>query len=277
MSPLLQLKGNFNLGAILQSFPADTACGPSGLRVQHLLEAGEATLTVPLNTVLRQVVNLLLRDDCPSEVAPFLAGATLTALRKGPSDVRPIAAGEVLRRLVSKCACSQVQSKAKAFLEPSQFGVAFPAGRERVIHHTLEQDWEKEDFIVLKVDMANAFNSVSRGAVLEECHRHFSELLPWAKTVYAQHPQLWHSMGTLLSQTGVQHSDPLGPLLFSLIIATLIPLLDPANELYLHAWYLDDGLLCGPRSVILRAIETLRQATPWTGLEMKSEKCELYS
>ena len=79
--PLLQLKGDFNLGAILQSFPADTACGPSGLRVQHLLEAGEATLTVPLNTVLRQVVNLLLRDDCPSEVAPFLAGATLAALR----------------------------------------------------------------------------------------------------------------------------------------------------------------------------------------------------
>ena len=41
--------------------------------------------------------------------------------------------------------------------------------------------------------------------------------------------------------------------------------------------YLDDGLLCGSRAVALRAIETLRQAIPWTGLSLKLEKCELHS
>ena len=276
----LQLSNEFNLEAVLHSFPADTACGPSGLRVQHLLEANEASLMMPLTTILRQVVNLLLRGDCPSEVAPFLAGANLTALRKGEQDVRPIAAGEVLRRLASKCACLKVQAKAKDFFKPSQFGVACPAGREKIIHRArfiVEQHWHDADFVILKVDMANAFNTVHRGAVLGECHRHFPELLSWVKTAYRQHPKLWHTMGTLSSQTGVQQGDPLGPLLFSLVIASLVPRLDPSNKLLLHAWYLDDGLLCGPSAVILRAIKTLREATSWTGLSLKLEKCELFS
>ena len=51
--------------------------------------------------------------------------------------------------------------------------------------------------------MANAFNIVSRQAVVDSCHKFISELLPWVQTCYGQHPHLWHSMGHVLSQTGV--------------------------------------------------------------------------
>ena len=38
------LPPDFDIMAILHTFPKDTACGPSGLRIQHLIEAAEVTL-----------------------------------------------------------------------------------------------------------------------------------------------------------------------------------------------------------------------------------------
>ena len=63
--------------------------------------------------------------------------------------------------------------------------------------------------------MSNAFNFVSRQALLEECAVHFPELLPWVGWCYGSHPTLWHPLGQLSSETGVQQGDPLGPLLLS--------------------------------------------------------------
>ena len=41
-----------------------------------------------------------------------------------PLDVRPIAVGETLRRLASKCICAIVKNKASEFFSPFQLGVA---------------------------------------------------------------------------------------------------------------------------------------------------------
>ena len=46
------------------------------------------------------------------------------------------------------------------------------------------------DFAVLKIDLHNAFNLISRQAILDECAVRFPELLPWAAWCYGQH----HSM-----------------------------------------------------------------------------------
>ena len=61
-------------------------------------------------SLLRQVINLLITGKVPAALAPYLAGGNLTALMKLKElgwDVRPIAVGEVLRRLAGKCACAE--------------------------------------------------------------------------------------------------------------------------------------------------------------------------
>ena len=57
-APLL-LPPDSDLKAILLSFPKGTACGPSGLCIQHLIEVA-GILQSPICAVLRDIVNLLL-------------------------------------------------------------------------------------------------------------------------------------------------------------------------------------------------------------------------
>ena len=102
-----------------------------------------------------------------------------------------------------------------------------------------------------KIDLTNAFNMVSRQALLEECATHFPELFPWVSWCYGQHPTLWHPMGVLSSELGVQRGDPLGPLLFSLVLHKLIRTIiedTECSQLLLNLWYLDDGVLSGTKS-----------------------------
>ena len=95
----LQLPSGYNMYKLLKSFITATACGPSGMRVQHILDAMKATLPLSLQTTLCHVVDMLLAGQAPACLAPLIAGGYLTALLKIKDsgwDARPIAVGEVL-------------------------------------------------------------------------------------------------------------------------------------------------------------------------------------
>ena len=137
-------------------------------------------------------------------------------------------------------------------------GVACSFGAEKIAHGLracIENHWLDDDFVVLKVDMKNAFNMVSRQALLSECSTHFPELLTWASWCYSQHPIPWHPLGRLRSEQGVQQGDPLGflpgsehPGFKNHIQWSLCRLVLPCLV------HLDDGVLAGPRSAVLRAL-----------------------
>jgi hypothetical protein len=137
--------------------------------------------------------------------------------------------------------------------------------------------WNDEDFVVLKVDMRNAFNMISRQAVLDECSKHFPELLPWVAWCYKAHPQLWHALGRFVSAAGVQQGDPIGPLLFAVALNRLIVTINAIEGIKHNLWYLDDGLICGTRQAIMDCLQAILSAQFWTGLEVNMKKCELFS
>eukprot|EP00731_Ephydatia_muelleri_P017009 Em0010g107a len=185
--------------------------------------------------------------------------------------------------LKGKCLCAVQKSKASEFFAPFQFGVACPAGAEKVIHglrHCIEEHWEEEDFVVLKIDMCNAFNLVSRQALLDECALHFPDLLPWASWCYGQQPLLQHPLGTVTSEVGVQQGDPLGPMFFCLVLHKLVSAIamdEDASRLLFHAGYQDDGVVAGPKQSVLRALYIIQELGPPLGLVINPSKCEVYS
>ena len=112
----------------LRSFPRDSAAGPSGLRAQHMMDA---LAPAHRGTVLEQLaaaVQVAVRGEALEAVAPHMAGATLLGLVTDGGGVRPIAVGEVFRRLVGKVLCKAVREAAREYFEPVQVGVGMPLG-----------------------------------------------------------------------------------------------------------------------------------------------------
>ena len=57
-------------------------------------------------------------------------------------------------------------------------------------------------------------------------------------------------MGIISSETGVQQGDPLGPMFFCLVlhkVATAYATDDVCSSLLFHKWYIDDGVVAGPK------------------------------
>ena len=133
---------------------------------------------------------------------------------------------------------------------------------------------------LLKIDFKNAFNLVSRQAVLDECAKRFPSILPFVSWCYLQRPILRHRLGPFWSCSGVQQGDPLGPFLFSLVLQVLVAEIESSprcTNLEIHEWYLDDGILFGPASEVAAALEIIGESGRNLGLQLNLAKCELFS
>ena len=111
-------------------------------------------------------------------LASFLAGATLTAPHK-KDDIRPLAVGEVWRRLTAKCLCDAYKQQAGSYFFPLQIGVGQRLGTEvglETARQWYDRNKNNPNAIFVKIDFANAFNCVDRQAFLEQCRHHFPGL-----------------------------------------------------------------------------------------------------
>ena len=155
---------------------------------------------------MTEFVRFLTASNAPLEVAPHLAGATLHALPKPAGDLRPIAVGEVWRRLVSKCLCRALQEFRTA-LWPLQVGVAVPSGAEAAVHTArqwMQRNTGHADKLFLKVDFQSAFNTVDRAALLRQIRLRLPGLAPWAEWCYDHHSRLLFHGEAVSSELRVQ-------------------------------------------------------------------------
>jgi len=99
-----------------------SAAGPSGLRPSHLRDICNAASNSDVCSALCKVINFLLMGKCCDNSRKWIFGAKLTALKKkGGSDVRPIACGDVIRRVIGKFICFKLSEQFKDYLSPFQY------------------------------------------------------------------------------------------------------------------------------------------------------------
>ena len=164
----------------LDEFTLGTACGFSALRLEHLLQCREADTTGQFLVVLADLCQLLAEGRVGLDIQPFLGGASLSALVKKCGGIRPVAVGEIIRRLVSKALLNEVRDAIAPVLGPQQFGVGAKGGSQRV-GHLMRRLWQRRNgdpnFCVWKGEFSNAFNAGKRQKILEAV-KAYSKMLP---------------------------------------------------------------------------------------------------
>jgi hypothetical protein len=166
------------LRQVINRLPKRSAPGPSGWTFEHIQAVAQST-PEGMDAVL-SFVNTVLRGDAP-ECAEFRA-SRLIALFKKPHGsalehgVRPIAIGEVWARLVSMCAMAACPDTVPA-LAPLQVGVGVKGGAHVLGHAVRAGTLAHPDDVTLQLEFKNAFNSLSRKAMLKAVAARAPQLL----------------------------------------------------------------------------------------------------
>ena len=171
---------------------------------------------------LLALLDLIIEGKIPDDVLAVLYGATLTGIGKKSGGIRPIAVGNVYRRLAAKIICQRLKSDVSSKLRPVQLGFEVRGGAEAIIHTVRDFISHEHDCkLVMKLDFVNAFNTVRRDVLLDTVNRELS--------VYSRFIWQCHRTASVLnfgdyrisSEMGLHQGDPLGPVLFSLVILPL--------------------------------------------------------
>jgi hypothetical protein len=122
--------------------------------------------------------------------------AYLLAMTKPSGIVHSIVVGKTLYRLTSRVSCFQFCNAFATHFSPHQFEVVIKGGCETIVHNIrctldLHTDW-----VVLKLNVANAFNLVLRGVIFQEfrvAYGDIMQLIPFVHAFYAFEFPLFYS------------------------------------------------------------------------------------
>ena len=275
----------------IKSFDRLSTAGPLGLAPATLLdmvECGDAG-----NRLLEVFADFYTswlsgsETDFPSSLRSIFFGARLVALEKGKGttsssgnvDVRPIAVGTTLRRVGSKILFQR--ENWEDLVEQHQLGVGVKGGAEIAVHGMrmllqkicLHEDMK--DYVSLSLDFKNAFNNVLRSVMLGLIKKHHPNIYPWVVLGYGEHSKLFYGSSVIMSRCGVQQGDPLGPALFSVVVAEFNRKICEKFPGLNNVWYLDDGSYVGPKQKVFELLKWIFNNSRSYGLILNQKKTTL--
>ena len=139
---------------------------------------------------------------------------------------------------MSKVGAFLVGPSLRSYFDGLQFGVGVSGGGEAILHalNRLVEDLGSDvGLSMLLVDFRNAFNMVDHGTMLREVRLQCPALSRWVEFCYSSPARLYYGEHDLWSCQGVQQGDPLGPLLFALVLHPLVCRIRDSFDLCLHA------------------------------------------
>ena len=210
----------------------------------------------------------------PDDLEAFTA-ARLIPLDKKPG-VRPIAVGEVHRRIICRAVMRIVEHDVLLATAPLQLCVGVPSACEGAVHAMRRMYGNDETEAILMVDASNAFNSLNRIAAL---HNVQSLCPPLARVFLNTYGKPIHLVvsggGEVLSREGTCQGDPLAMAIYAVSTVPLIRRLSDACPDVHQAWYADDDSAAGLVAHLRPYWDTIKAAGPGFGYYPNAAKTVL--
>ena len=267
----------FDLYKAIMSFPNGSAADPDKIVPQilkDLVSKSNGSAGINFLKSLTKLINLFGDCKIPEPLKPVFFGAKLIALIKIDGGLRPIAIGNTLRRIASKCAGSKALSERQNFFGNLRVGCGAKRGAEIAAHsfRNLTERYDKPKCTVLLIlDFKKAFNSLNRETMLNHVYSNRPQLYNYTHCAYGKLSYLFYGSSVIMSEDGTQQGDPEAPPLFAETIHTLVKQL----ESKINIWYLDNGNLADDYKVVLRDLKNILKLEQIYGLSLNTEKCEL--
>ena len=132
--------------------------------------------------------------DASKDAAVFIGGANLFAGKNKQGMIYPIAVGNVLCRLISKCFLFVLSEKAASTFAPLQLGIGIRGGAEALVNtvRSIVNDnlISPSNMWVLEIDLVNACNSYVGTYAFAEVRRLFPEVVGWVEYVFGCQTEL---------------------------------------------------------------------------------------
>ena len=192
------------------------------------------------------------------------------------AGIRPIVVRECLRGLASKLALKEVEHLLHT-LQPAQIAIGC---KGPVIQAAIlcVKPWLGEmvgDELLLKVDIANVYNTISRRACMDGVKKHCPDIARWAHWCLNGGSRVYYNEHVILCTTGVQQGDPLAPALFALGVHAVLEQLSD-NPAIRQIWFLADGILRGKGPHVREALSIMSSGLARINLRFNVQKCQLY-
>ena len=148
----------------MKSFASSISGGIDGLRAGHirnLTSVGTAEAAIRLLDSISTIISLFPSAQLSDYPRQLFFTANYTDLRKKDGGIRPIAVGNIFRRIASKIASRPAVRSLCSALSPIQLGVGIRGGCEAAVRATrsLLKEPGPTKRVIVKLDLENAFNS----------------------------------------------------------------------------------------------------------------------
>ena len=234
---------------------------------------------------LTSLVNTFLNGQISDFARILFFSANLTALRKKDGGIRPIAVGNILRRLASKVANHFACHKVSSLLRPVQLGVSVKNACEAAVHsariitklHSSKTGHPKRiQLHTTRYSSAQMLDKLSRDFQTSVISIWLTNSSSSSRKVQLQKSEdkrtaLMTNGNLIWSDSGVQHGDPLGPLLFSIAIHDIAS----SMKSNFNVWYLDDATIAGDQRSVCDDIKRCSCMLADIGLCLNPSKSEL--
>ena len=265
----------------------DAGVGPDRWRNEYLRplaheynDARAKEAVAAHETVAGWFLNLELPDWVYEVSAEIKLVALIKAKREGRApDVRPIGMGGCRQRAWLAQATADVAKAAAAEMRPTQYAIGVNSGLERMKRVIDGHRLWKPNHVLIKIDCANAFNSIGRARTLDSMTRmQCSKNL--APVFWALHRYNGHIRGVEFdSREGVIQGNPLSALAFCCGIHRYISAAD--RDMQAHdgkvVFGMDDGYIMGPMAEAFRVAEKLADDFRQCNLTIQPTKSEVFA